>query len=205
MPMILALSGAPGSGKDLTAQFLVEKGNWVRVAFADKVREMALAIDPCIHNGYNRDYLADIVEDHGWAYTKTIPEVRRFLQQLGTQAREFMGKSVWVDMVRATVSEAVWALKPKNVVVTDVRFPNELEFLKCYAHPQIGPTYVHHVRLWRPDQSVMPGSDHEVEHALDHVKEDYRLLNTGSPDDLRKAVEDMLEDLRAWEESRTGH
>ena len=36
--MILGLTGPPGSGKDTLADYLVEKYNFKRVAFADPIR-----------------------------------------------------------------------------------------------------------------------------------------------------------------------
>ena len=44
----VTLSGPAQSGKDTLALVLVEDHGWTRVAFADPLKEMALAIDPWI-------------------------------------------------------------------------------------------------------------------------------------------------------------
>ncbi len=46
-PKIIGFCGYPGSGKDEAAKFLTARG-WQRVAFADPLRAMALAIDPYV-------------------------------------------------------------------------------------------------------------------------------------------------------------
>lgn len=203
MPMILGLTGKPGAGKDLVAKFLVDRGDWVRVSFADKIRELALAIDPLIQHHYSIDYLSDWLDSYGgrWDDVKNIPDVRRFLQNLGVAMRA-SDPGFWVGLVDQTILAAVseWG---KNVVVTDVRFPNEVDYLRSVAGEwKYGEhTYTHLVRVIRPGHTL-PGHDHPAEHALDGVKEDYRLLNDGDTDNLGKATMEMIADLKSWEETQ---
>lgn len=214
MPMILGLTGKPGAGKDLVAKFLVDRGDWVRVAFADKIREMSLSIDPCVCSvvewpdvpGFSpisrMNRLSEVVVAMGWGKAKAVPEVRRFLQNLGVTMRA-VDEDFWVDLVDQTIVAAVseW---DKNVVVTDVRFPNEVNYLRSVAGEWAYGvhTYTHLVRVIRPGQPQLPGHDHAAEHALDHEKEDYRLMNDGDTDNLGKATMEMIADLKSWEEAQ---
>lgn len=123
-PKIIGFCGYPGSGKDVAAEFLVARG-WQRVAFADPLRKMALAIDPWICDMHGRERLSDLVKLNGWLEVKKLPEVRRLLQYIGTQAvREIIGPNTWVDI-------AVRSMEPcRSVVITDVRFANEAEMIR---------------------------------------------------------------------------
>lgn len=95
---------------------------------------MALAIDPIIVDSIGafgdlypykgRVRLATIVQDFGWDEAKGIPEVRRFLQRLGTDAvRTHLGDDAWVLAFDRARNRSV------DTVATDVRFPNEAEYI----------------------------------------------------------------------------
>lgn len=115
---VVGIMGAKRSGKDTLAGFLVEDHGYTRFAFADVLKAFCLSANPIISTGWR---LADVVAASGWEDAKTLPEVRRFLQEAGLAAREHLGENVWVDRV---MQSAHWV--PGPVVITDVRFPNEV-------------------------------------------------------------------------------
>jgi len=91
---IIALSGFARSGKDEVAKILVEDCGFMRVAFADKLREVLYALDPiCGHSYYDKSpdliTVQDVIDKYGWnGYKETEygQEIRRLLQRLGTEA-----------------------------------------------------------------------------------------------------------------------
>jgi len=133
-PRLLGLYGYPGSGKDAAAKVLVREG-WRRVAFADPMKEMLIAIDPWI-DVYREDMvyayrLSTLIEKHGSleSVKRGYREVRRLLRKLGTEAgRDILGQNIWVDAADDRIKEA-WS-EGVDVVVTDVRFPNEAKLIK---------------------------------------------------------------------------
>lgn len=125
----VTLSGPAQSGKDTLGRILVENYGWTRIAFADPLKEMALAIDPwidtCEHE-WDLERLSKLVADQGWESAKKhYPEVRRFLQKLGTDAVRTHTPSYWVDIAVQRASEA-----GTSVVFTDARFPNECQAIR---------------------------------------------------------------------------
>src|SRR6478736_3251293 len=102
--MIIGLSGYARSGKDEAAKVLVEEYGFTRIAFADKLRDFLLAVDPIVgvdffeHEVYR---LSDIIMEFGWdGYKETIDadEIRMLLQRLGTEAgRQVLWDSIWID------------------------------------------------------------------------------------------------------------
>lgn len=169
--MIIGLSGYARSGKDTIGLYLSEEYDYCRRAFADPLREAALAINPYISNDGLR--LADIVNGYGWEAAKAYPETREFLQRLGTDfGREFLGEYVWADL-------GVKGLTPEsNFVFTDCRFPSEAERIK-----DLGGV------MWRVTRKGYgPANNHHSEVALDDWTFDAEIYNFGTKVDLRNSV-----------------
>lgn len=173
---LIGISGAAGAGKDTLASHLAPFG-YVRVAFADPLRDMALAIDPLIGiNPWDRatsTRLSDYVTAAGWDRAKQHPEVRRFLQRLGTEGvRNFFGADTWVRLAEERIAD----LGDVPVVITDVRYPNEVELVR-----RLGGLWCH---VNRPDAAAVPG--HASETSLDPADADVVIHNTAGPERLEE-------------------
>lgn len=70
----------------------------------------------------------DIVDEEGWDAAKTNHhEIRRLLQLMGTEVgRMLFGENVWVDIADDKIAKI-----PGDVVITDVRFDNEAEYVRA--------------------------------------------------------------------------
>ena len=94
-PALLLLIGLAQAGKDTAATLIMaEDARFLRVAFADPVREMALRLDPlvggpgfCPYCGDAAMRLSGAVEVYGWEEAKKLPDVRRLLQRMGQHRR----------------------------------------------------------------------------------------------------------------------
>jgi hypothetical protein len=179
----IALTGLSRAGKDSVAARLVEAHGYVRVAFADKLKEAALRTDPIIcpdgwpyHDGPVR--LSQMIDGMGWEAAKdTYPEVRRYLQEYGQTVREIR-PTFWIEAAMADV-RAAWAAG-KPVVFTDVRYTNEADALTAAGFGI--------VRVTRPGQT--PG-DHVSERQMLGYPADREIVNGGTLDDLA-AQADLL-------------
>lgn len=177
--MLIGLCGYARSGKDSAAAVLKDIADFQKAGFADALREMALALNPAVAPNENEpDGLmryADLVDAITYDEAKKLPEVRRFLQRLGTEAvRNVFGQDAWVDALRRRLEP----LPAKaNIVITDVRYDNEA-------------AYVHEVggHLWR---IVRPGTqaanDHPSETTQRGFNVDYELV-ANDLQELRVAV-----------------
>lgn len=117
--MIVALFGAPGAGKDTVAEMLVNGFGYRRVAFADKVRELAYRTRPEIRH---------LVDTYGWEGAKReFLEVRCVLETVGDGAREVLGEDVWVDAAFKSLDT-----DNHDYVVTDLRKENEYVHLNYH-------------------------------------------------------------------------
>lgn len=180
--MIIGLSGYARSGKDSVADILVKDAGFIRVAFADKLREALYALNPLVSHDKEPDRLLfatrlqTVIDEHGWDGVKNTlygPEVRRLLQRMGTEAgRNVLGDNVWVDAVLATIDVT------KNYVATDCRFRNEAKAVVRKG----GQVW----RVTRP--GVEPANDHISEVGLDTWPFDRIVYNDGNLFDLREKV-----------------
>lgn len=192
IPMI-GLSGYARSGKDAVAKILVEEHGYVRVSWADKLREAVYALDPMIGVFTASGLMGDLTvrevryrevidrlgyesaKDHpGWG-----PEIRRTLQRMGTEAgRNVLGENVWVNALLAGLDPNV------NYVIPDTRFPNEATAITKRVGGQV----------WRVNRpGFAPTNSHPSETALDGWQFDVHIKNDGSLDDLRETVRYLIE------------
>lgn len=183
----IGLSGYARSGKDAVAKILVEEHGYVRVSWADKLREAVYALDPIVGwTGLLRRrpvrYSA-LIDAIGYEAAKDHlvygPEVRRTLQRMGTEAgRNVLGENVWVDALVNSMENG------KRYVIPDTRFPNEA---LAITERMAGEVW----RVNRP--GFTPTNSHPSETALDGWQFNVNLNNDGTLDDLRINVHYLIE------------
>lgn len=179
--MIIGLSGYAQTGKDTVAQHLVEKYGFVRIAFADAIREALYKLNPILSDypGLPGIRLAWAVDHSGWESVKQdSKECRRMLQRFGTEVgRDLWGSDFWVNIAMAKTNGI------GNVVITDVRFPNEYDAIVNGGG-----------KVWRVEKpGVSAVNAHASETALDGHTFDHTIVNMGSKDDLYAAVDYFIQ------------
>lgn len=176
----IALTGLARSGKDSVAARLVEDHGYVRVAFADALKDAALKANPIVSTRFSGGdafalRLSRCVEVYGWERAKDVyPEVRRFLQHFGQAIRD-IAPHFWLDAAEDKICAAHRADRP--VVITDVRYINEMSFALR--------RYFTLVRVERP--GLTPG-DHVSERNTLDFEVDATIVNDGTLDDLAEAA-----------------
>lgn len=114
--LIIGLGHRSGMGKDAVGDYLVEMHGFVRVAFADALKDVARDLSPFLAN----TLVAGVANIE--TAKNTDPRIRNLLITLGNSMREHVSREVWV----ASVVEKI-RVQPHPVVVTDVRFPEEVK------------------------------------------------------------------------------
>lgn len=124
--IIIGFAGAAGSGKDTAASFLMDEypDKFVHVAFADKLKEATSVLFDI-----KKDVL-DTPEGKGSVINEELfgdMTYRKFLQLLGTDAiRSCIDEDFWVKLLLHKISKDD---SDKSYLITDVRFPNELDYI----------------------------------------------------------------------------
>lgn len=180
--MLIALNGYAGAGKDEVGKCLVEDHGFTRISFGDKVRDFALKADPLVGYGGVDIRLSEFVDALGWDEAKKIPEIRRILQKIGTEAAQTVfWPSIWADALFRDYD--LGHFEDNNCVLTDFRFPHEAPIIQSHG--------AYTVLVDRPN--VGPTNQHKSETALRDIKWvfDHTVDNSGSIIDLRFAVRDL--------------
>lgn len=193
------MCGLKGSGKDTVGAYLVKEHGFERRSFADKLKESAAALfniepwqfeewknDPDVVVTINRKFYPEQdLNDPGILdiYVEKYQSVRSFLQRYGTEShRDVFGENFWVDQVLPVGGYYAG----RAIVVTDVRFRNEMERIQTIGG--------HVVYVDRPALDLKDPHSSEVE-VLYGKDVGYRLRNDRGTLELYGEIEFMLEAL----------
>jgi hypothetical protein len=168
---IIGLHGLPRSGKDSIAKMLISVHNFERMAFADPLKAAAahlldrpLAQCHGTVDGFDREAIMP-----EWGFS-----MRWFLQILGTECmRQQVRHDFWINRMETAVRKAQ-ATGDSRIVITDVRFQNEADFVRDAGGKMI--------EVRRP--GLAPSS-----HVSDtRIECDFTIYNDSSLDDLFRKV-----------------
>ena len=212
--MIIGLVGFIGSGKGTVGEYLHMEG-YHQASFAGALKDTASTMF-----GWDRALLeGDTKESRKFRETKDTWWSTRFgydftprlaLQLLGTEAgRDVFHKDLWIYSLEKRIE------KFDNVVLTDTRFPNEIEFIR-----KLGGVIVQVERGERPEwyetaliqnttdeyeQYILVDNNELMEQKYPdvHISEwawigqkiDYTITNNSTLEDLFKNVRDVLTEV----------
>ncbi len=179
----IGLIGKAGCGKDTVANYLQTNYGITRVAFADELKRKAMD-----------DFGLTYEQVHGEEKEKLIPKymksARQILQIMGTEWYRTIYQNYWVDALYNVLKSSAVRTR-KGLVISDVRFPNEVDFVK-------GQTGII-IRIIRPDQSYIKTSNHISEVAVDDIKADFVLMNDGTLESLFVRINNLVKFIQSKE------
>ena len=173
-------------GKDTAAQVLLDELRFQRIAFADPIKGALLALDPLIPGSDQGETvrLSEVCQSQPWSQVKDDPEVRRLMQVLGTEVgRNLFDPDLWVRLAKRKLEST---LSVGDVVVTDVRFPNEARLVRGYGGIL--------VRVERP--GFGPINEHVSDRASERWAYDRRIDNDADVASLHGKMRLLVTELR---------
>lgn len=181
-PLLLAFTGRAGAGKDTAAAYLEDHYAFTVIAFAEPLLDM----------GHALAHHADV--DGAWLTERALKEkpmavlgisYRNFARTVADALRRFDENF----FARIAVHRARQAMAlGSNVVITDLRYPNEAEALR--------PLGAQLVRITRPTAELAPVAHHSSEAHTDLLPVQHRIGNHGSPAALLDQLDDLMHQLR---------
>lgn len=127
-----------------------------------------------------------ITKDENW-YEDKNPITRILLQTYGTEIfRKRVDQDWWVKQLKNRVLQS----NSDITLITDVRFPNEIE---CFKKDISKDFTVTTIRINRNLNREAGFNEHESEKALDNYNEfDYVIDNNGTLEDLKNKVKELI-------------
>lgn len=206
--MNIGIIGRARVGKDTAGKWFIDERGYRRIGFADALKDVALKVDPIVDvydHGDSIDTLSEVLQlppvvdfrrplsnvdrRAPWERAKdVVPEVRRILQELGSAMRG-VDPDIWIRPVLAKAIEANDCGVP--VVVTDVRYPNEVAALTRAGF-----------RLIHIERPGVPWLDHESENSIGAEDAQYLVQNDGGVPHLYEQLERIWTDIHALESAR---
>lgn len=177
--LIIGFTGKAGAGKDTAANVLVEHYGFHQVAFADPMRAMMEALlEPAGLEEYmKRDLKEATIPELGVSY-------RHMMQTLGTEWGRGLGSDFWIRLAGARIYSSRASLI-NRWVISDVRFPNEAEWIQAR-----GGRVIH---IARP--GIQAARGHASEAWAGRLNEHYTINNTGSLRDFERTVAKLAAQL----------
>lgn len=182
--IVVGLTGFAGAGKDYIFGKLKESFPYeaVRVSLADEVRH---EIEEVFQKGLPQ------------LWEKPYPlEIRKLLQWWGTDLRRKEDEDYWVRKTEAFIPQLHKMRTPYDtiVVVTDVRFPNELAMVKRLGGIMVKVVASPFVRASRLGLDPLQMT-HASEAQIGALIPDRVILNDGAPERLESTYAGLVVEL----------
>lgn len=212
---IIGIYGFIGSGKGAVSDILVENYGYQREAFANPVKDVVSTIF-----GWPRQLLEgdtkesrDFRETPCSIWSKLLQKdfsPRYALQLMGTEAgREVFHEDLWLFALGRRIG-AYGSQSLGNFVISDVRFPNEIRYIRSLGGRLIRVKRGPEPEFWDTAQqdNILLAIDHSP-HMYDlypdvHYSEwawigqepDYLIENDSTLDDLKLQVQKIIHDMK---------
>lgn len=187
--MIIVISGKARAGKDTLAEIMKNKfkENYFPIAYAYVLKKTcAEAFD------LSREQLyGDLKEVPDTRYRKMTDKdevvywtPREILQHMGTEAYRAVDNDFWVKQLFKLIDRN----KLENIIITDARFPNEINAAK-----ERGGI---HIKIQRESEGAAQGKSHASETSLDNYDNaDYIVDNNGTIAELEVITEQIVKEI----------
>lgn len=189
--MLIGVTGTLGSGKDTLSRYLTNKKGFFHFSLSDAIREEC--------------------------EKRRLPKDRDTLVNLGNELRSTLGN----DILAKRAMEVVQKQKAENSVITSIRNPDEVKFLKSQPGFVMiavdAPVEVRYQRIAArrregdfvdfetfkaQEQKEMSGAAHEQSIGVVIKMADYHLVNDGTIEEFFGEIEKVLNTIRASDASR---
>lgn len=177
---IIGITGLKGSGKDTIADYLVQNYEFIKVAFADFIKNALKELFDWDDEDFSQDKKE--IEDTYWGVTP-----RKMCQEVGTEFLRIHCKDLispkfflpngenyqgtfHIKRINKEIKKLLEVNKNVNIVFSDIRFQDEIDYIK-----KIGGKII---RLSRDNSNKNEFSDHISEkNILDLKNVDYEISN----------------------------
>lgn len=170
-PIVVGFCGAKSHGKDTAAEVLISDYGFHKISFADGLRKTVCTALRCDESFFTDPLTKESIDP------RTGQSRRYWLQRIGTEGFRSLWEDVWVEWWRAEVLSGQY----DRVVVTDLRFPNEMTTLRQFSDSIV-------IRVKNPNKPINNDAHASELHYKDFAV-DLDIRNDGTIADLQDKVE----------------
>ena len=186
--MIIAICGKKGSGKDTIGNYLCEKFNFIKLNFADPLKEACRNIFDLTDEQLYGDKKETIDE-----YWNTTP--REIMQFVGTDLLRFHMKdkfpeiknNIWVMLMEKKIINILRKNPNQHIVIADLRFINEYNLINKFG----GIVF----KVTKNNLYDIVGLTHQSEIEMNEIKYKYLIENNLSIDSLYETTNKIMESI----------
>ena len=217
---IISTSGLIGSGKDTVADYLISHYNFTQMSFAGALKDAIASIF-----NWDREMLEGSTvtsrtwreqEDAWWtARLNRSITPRLMLQEWGTEVcRDGFHNEIWLASLENKLKDST-----ANIIISDCRFPNELDTIKRLGGASIlvnrgdKPIWYDHAIKVNAGQKRIGWSNgkhylktlniHPSEYSLIGATFDYTIDNNGTFEELHSNVDNIMAEIAQKSASKT--
>lgn len=179
LPRLIGITGRKFNGKDTLGNYYVEQHGYIRLAFADALKNVCANIF-----NFSEEQLYGNKKEEIDEFWNVSP--RTIFQYVGTELLRDqldkvipnVGKDIWIKVIEKKIFDILKINPNVKFVITDVRFSNECNFIKTMGGVMI--------RVTRDCVNKLNNLNnyHSSEMEIDNLIVDIDLKNDGSIEDL---------------------
>ena len=180
----IGLLGKKGSGKDTLANYLVNEKDFVKYSFATPIKEIAKIMFNLNEEQLNGN-LKEVLDER-WGISPRV-----MFQRIGTEFGQYKIYELFPELKDKIVSRGLWLKlfedfleknKDKNIVIVDVRFNHEVDFLKK-----------HNFNIIKINREDVLNDSHISENEIKLIKHiDYEIDNNRSKEHLFSQIDKFI-------------
>ena len=183
--MIIAVCGKKGHGKDTFSDYLCENYNFIKLNFADPLKQA------CKH-------IFDLTDEQIYGNKKEIVDEfwnttpREIMQYVGTDLLRHklkekfsnIGDNIWVLLMEKKITDILQKNPSQNIIISDLRFLNESKLIKKFG----GIIF----KISRLKTNDIIGINHLSELEVDILTYDYLIENNSTLDSLYQKINNII-------------
>jgi hypothetical protein len=186
MSALIGLGGYAYSGKDAVADVLENDLGWFKTYMSKALRQSLEVLNPIVATDDRGYFLRfkEVIDKYGYEKAKERREIRALLQRMGTEVgRKLWNENFWLDICFGEVADQM-LMKGRNVVVTGIRYPNEMARIQNMGG----------ITVWVSRPGYVAVNEHSSDNSLDLSEFDHIFNNDGTLEDLKVSVAQFVED-----------
>ena len=172
-PCIVGIIGKKGAGKDTIADYLTKNHNFIKLSFANHLKQTCKYLYPLLSDKHLND---PILKEKSLPFLPGKRSPRQLMQYLGTDLCRKLDPDIWINKLKFDIENLP---STSNIVFSDIRHQNELDFVTDF-------NMVYRVTIIKVERNST--NLKEDSHSTENNQLDYRFINIVQNDKTKEEL-----------------